>query len=460
MAKTIGMESIVEIDENERYWVGKGFGKGLLPNDRGAYTTTDGSLFWKSTREAGEDLLLLGRGWAYSKSSDNTTDTDPDFVPTRQDQPDGCWMYAVDFRPDHIHDAKPNQGKLHFVRFRRLVRTKIFHPEEFVAKEIYEKCDHCDSVATDDLSNLFSDVLAYTSLLHNKTHATDSVVLPLKKAIIDLAISQEIFVGEGMDANYQLEWVHKKLLFFVEKERSKTAMSRLLSRLDFSFMEGKDRKEFQERRDAVAARCLAKNECDAIAGLIVRKLDPEFQLHCNRVACGQECQFARVECPNEGCPATMSRVHLESHDSKCPYKIVRCECGEKFKACEMLAHRSEACKFRPVDCPFKSVGCIKEVKACGLQQHITDDMASHLLLAVARIEEQQHVIRKLHTALGTLQSEKEELVRSMHEQNESTTKVFGELQTKMTKLSKDLGDFQKSSTKEFKRLNAPRHSLK
>ena len=57
------MERIVEIDENERYWVGKGFGRrGLLPNDRGAFSTTDGSMFWKSPTEASEDLVLLGRG--------------------------------------------------------------------------------------------------------------------------------------------------------------------------------------------------------------------------------------------------------------------------------------------------------------------------------------------------------------------------------------------------------------
>jgi hypothetical protein len=459
MANTIHMESIVEIDENERYWVGKGFGKGLLPNDRGAFTTTDGSLFWKSTSEASEDLLLLGRGWVYSKK----TDDDQDFVPTRQDQPEECWMYAIDFRPDHIHQAKPNQGALHFVRFRRLVSTKVFHPEEFVSKDVYEKCDHCDSVVTDGLSNLFLDVLAYTSLLHNKSHATDAALLPLKKSIIDLAISHDIPIrkqGLPVDAKHKLDILRKDLMFFVEKERSKTAMSRLLSRLDFAFAERNDRKEFQERSDAVAARCLSRSECDAIAGLIVRKLDPDFQLHCNRVACGQECQYFRVACPNEGCPATMSRIYLQSHDSKCPHKIVHCECGEIFKAHEMQAHRSEACKFRIVDCPFKSVGCINEVKACELQVHVTDDMSSHLLLAVRRIEEQQKVIIQLHSSVGTLKSEKEELVRSIQGHNENSTVKFGELQTQMTKLSKDLGDFEKSSKKEFKKLNSARQSLK
>lgn len=456
MSNTIGMESIVEIDENERYWVGKGFGKGgLLPNDRGAYTTTDGTIFWKSTKEASEDLLLLGRGWIFSKADEE------DFVVTRQDQPDECWMYANDFRPDHIHDAKPNQGKLHFVRFRRLVRTKVFHPKEFVSQEVYEKCDHCDSEWMEELSTLLLDILTYCSLLHQKPHPTDAELLPLKKTIIDLAIGQNVSVGEGLDARHRLDRVLKDLLFFVEKERSKTSMSRLLtSRLDFSFTDRNGQKEFRERKDVIAARCLSAKECDAIAGLIVRKFDPDFQLHCNRVACGPECQFARVACPNEGCPRTMSRTHLESHDSKCGYKVVRCDCGDVFQAREMPVHRSEACRLRIVDCPFKDIGCIKEVKACHLNSHVTDDMASHLLLAVDRIKEQQQVIVQLHSGQGKLQSEKDALLRSTQEQNERTAKQFGELQTQISKLCKELGDFEKSSKKEFKKLNTQRQTLR
>ena len=112
------METIVEINENERYWVGGGFGRrGLLPNDRGPFTTPDGSMFWKSSAEASEDLVLLGRGWNYKEA---------EFVQATE------WMYAVDFRPGSIKNAKPNRGILHMVRFRRLYRTKYFNPDEFV----------------------------------------------------------------------------------------------------------------------------------------------------------------------------------------------------------------------------------------------------------------------------------------------------------------------------------------
>lgn len=120
------MEVIVEIDENERYWVGGGFGsRGLLPNDRGPFSTTDGSMFWKSPDEASEDLVLLGRGWTYKES---------EFTPGTQ------WMYATDFRPESIKRAKPKRGMMHWVRFRRLYRTKTFNPDEFVEYVLKLSC--------------------------------------------------------------------------------------------------------------------------------------------------------------------------------------------------------------------------------------------------------------------------------------------------------------------------------
>ena len=52
------LERPIEIYENERLWIGRGFSKaGLLPTERGAYSTQDGSLSWKSMREASLALL-------------------------------------------------------------------------------------------------------------------------------------------------------------------------------------------------------------------------------------------------------------------------------------------------------------------------------------------------------------------------------------------------------------------
>ena len=65
------LERSIEIYENERLWIGRGFSKqGLFPTERGPYSTKDGSLSWKTVPEAclallrGEFVLVgnVGRG--------------------------------------------------------------------------------------------------------------------------------------------------------------------------------------------------------------------------------------------------------------------------------------------------------------------------------------------------------------------------------------------------------------
>jgi hypothetical protein len=439
------MESIVEIDENERYWIGNGFGKGgLLPNDRGAFSTTDGSISWKSAEEASEDSHFLGRGWNYAR--------DEQFAPTRQDH-DG-WMYAVDFRPNNIADAKPSRGNLHWVRFRRLVRTKTFHPGGFVEKEIYEKCDHCDSKATDTLSNLLLDVIAYISLLNSKAQISDAVLYPLKMAVIDSAIGYGPWKMSESNALQHLDELRKDLMMHIEKERNRHAMSRLLSGNKFLFAEREKHSEFHERCATVAASCLPTNERDAIAGLIVRKLDPYYQLHCDKISCGDDCVFRRVPCPHEGCLESMSKIHLEAHNSVCRYRCIVCDCGETLKAGQMPAHLSEKCRSRIVDCPFKSIGCRKEMRACDLDHHIAEDMAAHLLLAVGQIDAQMKEIVGLHGSLQVLQAENRALTHSVNQQKENFSMKVGDLNAKLKKMDKDLLDVDSAYRKELKLLKS------
>ena len=52
------LERQIEIWENQRLWIGKGFSsKGLFPTERGPYSTKDGSLSWKTLDEASSALL-------------------------------------------------------------------------------------------------------------------------------------------------------------------------------------------------------------------------------------------------------------------------------------------------------------------------------------------------------------------------------------------------------------------
>lgn len=52
------LERPVEVYENQRLWIGRGFSRaGLLPTERGPYSTKDGSLSWRTLPEAGLGLL-------------------------------------------------------------------------------------------------------------------------------------------------------------------------------------------------------------------------------------------------------------------------------------------------------------------------------------------------------------------------------------------------------------------
>ena len=69
------LERPLELYENERLWIGRGFSKaGLLPAERGPFSTRDGSASWKTLPEAALALLRgdvkstnkrVRRGWSF-----------------------------------------------------------------------------------------------------------------------------------------------------------------------------------------------------------------------------------------------------------------------------------------------------------------------------------------------------------------------------------------------------------
>jgi hypothetical protein len=78
MLQSHRFERSIDIYENERLWIGRGFSQaGLLPTDRvGPFSTRDGSLSWKTLDEAIESLLLRrqGGGNVGEGGSDNIDD--------------------------------------------------------------------------------------------------------------------------------------------------------------------------------------------------------------------------------------------------------------------------------------------------------------------------------------------------------------------------------------------------
>jgi len=446
--KATCLQLTVDINENERRWVGKGFSKGgLLPTDPGPFSSTDGSLSWKSMKEASDDSRLLGRGWVYKEEEPCFTTTT-----TQKDDSEKCWMYASDYKIESMNIAKPKGGLLQWVRFHRLSRTKIFLPGEFVPEEIYEKCDHCDSSTIEPLSNLILDVLSYCSLVHNLKHAQHSDVLPLKERLIGLAFSHQIPKEESSDAFNQLKILQQKLENFVKSELSDTVMSRLLNGIDFNFNQRTDKIEFKQRCTEVETRFLPKNERDVIVSLIIRKLDPSYQVHCNKVGCGEECRFALAQCPNEGCSASMSKVHMDAHDDVCPFKIVTCICGETFVRHELAKHQSEECTLRDAKCPFANIGCTEIVKACDINQHNEDNVSSHLLLAVNRMMEYQDEMRSMRDRITALEHENKDLKQSLKNHQQVSASEIGVLRTKANLTTKTIAALEANSKSEVKKM--------
>ena len=431
---------LVEVCENERVWLGGNFTKkGLLPNDRGPFSTSDGSLSWKTLEEA-QDYLLT-KGYAYTKDSS--------FTPA--DESDE-WLYAVDFTQRAVARAQPKsrKGALHWVRFRRLIRPKRFDPSSFLPKgaspDVVMQCDHADSRAVDALSNKMLDVLTYLTMLQSPGGTvTDAVALPLKKRILDqLDQSQHISSSTPL---VRLESLHMALEALAEDERRLPKY--LLSSANTFRLRDND-PGWHDRRKEVDQRYWP--ERDVLAGWMARVLDPEFQLHCNVIGCGDTCEFCRVPCPNSGCPLTMSKKHVPLHDETCQYKRITCSCGNSFARHQKLQHENEVCPLRDTKCPFASIGCSRLLQAQDIPNHVQEETSSHMLLALNRILEVQDVIRDMNGKMKTLQDENLRLRQALEGVRTNAEKETSNVDKKITNLGKKLSALETSTQKEFRRI--------
>ncbi|CAN6887421.1 hypothetical protein Bca4012_074502 [Brassica carinata] len=95
------------------------------------------------------------------------------------------------------------------------------------------------------------------------------------------------------------------------------------------------------------------------------------------------CGYRTMDCGNEGCNAVFCANQRESHDSVCPFKIIPCEqgCLESggIMRREMDRHCITVCTMKLVNCAFRGVGCLDDVRQCEVQQHYLDSVGSHLM---------------------------------------------------------------------------------
>eukprot|EP00592_Proboscia_alata_P020377 CAMPEP_0194424202 /NCGR_PEP_ID=MMETSP0176-20130528/23467_1 /TAXON_ID=216777 /ORGANISM="Proboscia alata, Strain PI-D3" /LENGTH=280 /DNA_ID=CAMNT_0039233827 /DNA_START=52 /DNA_END=891 /DNA_ORIENTATION=- len=209
-AETLWPEVRGTILENERFWLGKGFIKnGLLPTEPGRFSTTDGSSSWKKIEEAW--IEVLGKGWYYVNRNDELAVEPPT---DRKDHDSSCWFYARDFTTAAINSASRERNVAkHWVRFRKLTRTKKMDPNAFLHRKVYNKCDHCDSNVKENISLLLLQSLAFLTMIYNGSKWSISTALLMKAKIIELL---DLQFDETTSSDLEIESIEKTSNFFTK----------------------------------------------------------------------------------------------------------------------------------------------------------------------------------------------------------------------------------------------------
>ena len=109
------------------------------------------------------------------------------------------------------------------------------------------------------------------------------------------------------------------------------------------------------------------------------------------------CIFRPLSCKNEHCVAMFSACREAEHDAACEWKILPCPraCGGHFARRAMDVHLDGPCPNKPVDCPFKNVGCDVPCTQGGLEGHLESHTTQHLSLVLGIITNQQQALNTL-----------------------------------------------------------------
>lgn len=513
----------VEIYENERLWIGRGFSKaGLLPTERGPFSSQDGSLSWKTIREGclallREDVVdkernnnngkasssatthkTCKRGWSFHEEDFSTKEQDDDhecsthdnngnnnideycgFVPCKgaEDGPtdEEGWQYFPDFKEQSLLHPNRKRGLLDFVRRRRLCRIAMFRPDHFLPKEIYNKCDFCDSKAVTTLSDAMIDALSLASLFKygpaDPEKITDAQVLPLKSKLIDT-----LCIGSNGAAD--IDNVKERLVNFAETSVGKPGplMHLLIPDVDQNIQ------TIQPLRKKAITKYFTEKERLALARLLIKDIDREaFELHCNKETCAstlymspsrsnhgskeeESCQFQYIECPNHKCQMQISKKYAEEHDEECGYKLLPCPsgCGMDVTRHDMHVHVTTRCNLRQAECPLSIVGCTAIVQAADVTRHLNQHADTHFMLLSARMQEYQSFFRQLDTKIKMLEEKNAKLERELARSNAllATKTESNTISNDLKKVTKRLNALESTCKAEFKKVEYDRRSHK
>lgn len=531
-------ERPIEIYENERLWIGRGFSKmGLLPTERGPYSTKDGSLSWKTMTEASLALLrgnVMGfgngkgrerngkiapkrirRGWSFheedddqgnhdgsdkenlrredeyecSTENDDINDNYCGFVPCigpedgPTDNEDG-WQYFPDFSPQSLLNPNRKRGMLDFVRRRKLRRVAVFRPDYFLPREVYTKCDYCDSSVVNMLSSAMLDALSLSTLFAHglKNNVTDAQALPIKSKLIDaLSIGDNCdndTESEDYDPGVDINKVKDRLCTFAETCVGKPGplMQLLNAETDKNLVTA------MPGRRKLMSRYLNEKERLHLSRLLIKDIDRySYKMHCRSNSCAclanatnghsdldgdqdtlPACEFRLVSCTNDRCSAMFSFKHRTQHDEECGYKLLPCPsgCGTLIPRNGVHIHVRDNCSLRQAECPLSIVGCTSIVQAQDITCHLNNHADQHFILMANRMMEYQSVMKAMNTRLQLLEENNARLEREL---KRTTTQLQSKNEAKavsgdVKKLTKRLGNLEGTCRTEFKKVEYDRRN--
>ncbi|XVE75789.1 hypothetical protein DITRI_Ditri12bG0120700 [Diplodiscus trichospermus] len=139
----------------------------------------------------------------------------------------------------------------------------------------------------------------------------------------------------------------------------------------------------------------------AVAQTLLKNVDFKNEFHCDMKYDSADelalhvptCSYRSMNCENEGCDARFSANQAENHDSVCPFKIIPCEqkCLDSIMRREMDRHCITVCLMKLVNCPFYSVGCKSAIPQCKIEDHLSENLHSHMLLILKGIHKEASV---------------------------------------------------------------------
>lgn len=466
LTTSVGIHSVrVELFENERYSPIAGWSaKALLPTERSAFSSADGVDGFASLEEA--NAALLPRGWCWETEGGWMMDTG---LPNADKE---GWSFSTDFSSfgDSDKTGSATKGILHFVRRRKLIRDQYFDGEHLTLAaccladlcllvanlcDMGEvTCDHCDLQEVERLAELFLEKLVAASLRRHPRRISQSKVVALKSALVDILVSFSFSPkagateedGSGSTSRSTLsrissgfrnlrsssisapaaavpgaanecapaEWKSEveiaqtynlsTLMGLLDQfaEHSQTAWSMASSVLKA----GDPMTNLSERMQEISQNYFMLEERMELARFVLRAHDHASEFHCNQKNCGNHCIFTVEPCPNMPCAVCFSRKWAAQHDGLCPEKLLPCErvCGETVARKRMFVHLEEHCCLRPVTCPFTCIGCTADLLAKDLDGHVQQQTALHLQLLLGRHLEHQKVLSSVYQSVQDLET--------------------------------------------------------